>query len=504
MDDFTLAPAREQERITDAYLAVMLFAFPLFPGFEGYANITLSKYVFLLAATGLWLAALLISALRARSFYGARPGLAQSVALAFLGVSVLSWLCSPWRTESLIGAGRFDGLLITLCYVLIFLGVSLLTRPKNLHAGAFAAGIGLCCAIGVLQLFGLDFLKLFPGAYNYYDAGTLYSGAYLGTIGNTNILDAALCTALPVFAGLYICGCGYGPLFLLPLAPGCFVLARAGGSGAVLAFAVCALIAAPVLLTDLSRLRRGLRCAAVILAAVAAALAYHPDYVNRTLTVRFALSPAAIAAGAAACILLALSALRPRNFFPSRRALRRVFLALDGALVVGGFLLLYLGRWESGALYEMNRAMHGEFSDEFGSSRLRIWRETLALAPQRLLLGGGPGTLAARLEIEFSRYVPETGATLTSFVDNAHNIYLGYLANCGVLGLLSYLALLVAAARAAFKTRRAAMTAALSLGAACAAVHGMFGLGLFLSEPFFWIVLGLICSQKEVWPSCRA
>ena len=167
-------------------------------------------------------------------------------------------------------------------------------------------------------------------------------------------------------------------------------------------------------------------------------------------------------------------------------------------------MLLYLGRWESGALYEMNRVLHGELSDEFGSSRLRIWRETMALIPQRPLLGGGPGTLAARLEIEFSRYVPETGGTLTSFVDNAHNIYLGYLANCGVLGLLSYLALLLAAARAAFKTRRAPMTAALLLGAVCAAVHGLFGLGLCLSEPFFWIVLGLICSQKEVWSLCRA
>ena len=504
MDHLTSAPARTQERITDAYLAVMLFAFPLFPGFEGYVNITLSKYLFLLAATGLWLAALLITALRTRSIHSASPGLAQFAALSFLGVSILSWLRSPWRAESLIGMGRYDGLLITLCYVLIFLGVSLFTRPKLLHAGAFAAGIGLCNIIGVLQLFGLDFLKFFPADYSYYDMGTLYSGAYLGTIGNTNILDAALCTALPLFAGLYICGCRNSPLFLLPLMPGCFVLARAGGSGAVLAFAVCALAAAPLLLTDLSRLRRGLRCAALILASVAVALAYQPDYVNRVLTARFSLSPAVIVTGAAACVLLTLSMLKLRGFFPSKRALRRAFLALDASLAVAGLLLVYFGPWENGTLYELSRALHGELSDEFGSSRLLIWRETVALVRERPLLGGGPGTLAARLEIEFSRYVPETGATLTSFVDNAHNIYLGYLVNCGALGLLSYLALLFAAARTAFKTRRAPMTAALLLGALCAAVHGLFGLGLCLSEPFFWIVLGLICSQKEVRSLCMA
>lgn len=501
MDNLTLAPDGERERITDVYLAVMLFAFPLFYGFEGYANITFSKYLFLLSATGLWLAALLITTPGKRRCRGARPGFAQYAALAFLGVSALSWLRSPWRAESLIGAGRYDGLLITLCYVLIFLGVSLYARPKLLHAGAFAGGIGLCCVVGVLQLFGADPLGLFPAGYGYYDAGILYSGAYLGTIGNTNILDAALCTALPLFAGLYICLGGKSALFLLPLAPGCFVLARTGGSGAALAFAVCALAAAPLLLTSLPRLRRGLRCASLILAALAAALAYCPDYRNQVLTPRFSLSPAALAAGAAACAALALSLLRPRGFAPSRRALLRFFLALDASLAAGGFLLLYFGPWEDGALYEIGRVLHGEFSDEFGSSRLRIWRETLALVPERPLLGGGPGTLAARLEIEFSRYVPETGATLTSFVDNAHCIYLGYLVNCGILGLLAYLALLLCAA---LKARRAPMTAPFALGALCAAVHGLFGLGLFLSEPFFWIMLGLICSQKEAWSLCRA
>ena len=504
MDNLTLTPTGKQERITDAYLVVMFFAFPLFPGLEGYANITFSKFAFLLSATGLWLAALLVNALKARRRERARPGFAQYAALTFLGVSILSWILSPRRAESLIGMGRYDGLLITLCYALIFLGVSLFTRPKLLHAGAFAAGIGLCSAVGVLQLFGADLLRLFPAGYNYYDAGILYSGAYLGTIGNTNILDAALCTALPLFAGLYIYGCERGPLFLLPLVPGCFVLARAGGSGAVLAFAVCALAAAPVLLSGLPRLRRGLRCAALILAVIATARAYCPDYVNQTLTVRFALSPAVVAVGAAACAALALSVLRLRNFAPSRRALRRFFLALDAVLVAGGWALLYFGAWESGTLYELNRVLHGEFSDTFGSSRLLIWRETAALVPERPLLGGGPGTLAARLEINFSRYVPETGETLTSFVDNAHSVYLGYLANCGVLGLLSYLTLLFASARAAIQKRRAPMTAPCALGALCAAVHGLFGLGLCLSEPFFWIMLGLICSQKEVDPPCVA
>ena len=53
---------RLTERITDVYLITMLLIFPLFFGFSGYAEITLSKYIFFLAATGLWLVALLVAA----------------------------------------------------------------------------------------------------------------------------------------------------------------------------------------------------------------------------------------------------------------------------------------------------------------------------------------------------------------------------------------------------------------------------------------------------------
>lgn len=58
---------RYAERITDVYIITMLLLFPLFFGFSGYSEITLSKYVFFLAATALWLAALAVSALLRRA-----------------------------------------------------------------------------------------------------------------------------------------------------------------------------------------------------------------------------------------------------------------------------------------------------------------------------------------------------------------------------------------------------------------------------------------------------
>ena len=124
---------------------------------------------------------------------------------------------------------------------------------------------------------------------------------------------------------------------------------------------------------------------------------------------------------------------------------------------------------------------------------MRIWRGVLALIPERPVLGGGPGTLALRLEIEFSRYVPETGETLRTFVDNAHNQYLQLLADTGAAGLAGYVLLLACTLTHAVK-KRAPQTMALL----CYCVQDFFGLGLCLVSPVFWAILGLSLSGSDV------
>ena len=54
----------------------------------------------------------------------------------------------------------------------------------------------------------------------------------------------------------------------------------------------------------------------------------------------------------------------------------------------------------------------GLINDSFGSSRIRIWRAVWAAFRERPWLGTGAGTLSHRIDITFSRFVPETGETL--------------------------------------------------------------------------------------------
>ena len=482
---------RLTERITDVYLITMLLLFPLFFGFSGYTRITISKLIFLLAATGACLAALLIAAMLRRAELAA-PRPVQTAAIAFALIAVLSWLCCGDLRTAFIGAGRYDGLLSTLVYVSIFLCVSAFSRPKPLHFRAFSLALALLLLIALLQLAGRNPLHLFPRDLGFYDHDIQYSGVYLGTIGNTNVLDAILCLALPLLFSLYVCEIDW--YCLVPAALAVPVLWKAGGDGLKLSMLLTALALPPFLLTDLNRVRRAMRALAWLLLSAAFGAFWQP---SETSPLRFVLSGPVALLLAAAVVLGALSHYPlPASFAPSPKTLRRFFALLSCAALLAGILLLFAVPWSSGALFEFRQLLLGRADDSFGSSRIRIWRACLGLVPARPLLGCGPGMLAANLEIEFSRYVPETGKTLRSYVDNAHNVYLGILVNTGILGLAAHLSTLGLAAAEAVRRRDDPLRLSLSAGLFCAALHAFFGLGLCLSEPLFWLALGMLCAKS--------
>ena len=85
-----------------------------------------------------------------------------------------------------------------------FHGYANLTAAKFwLYTGVtalWALGIAacLCCAVALWQIAGGNPLGLYPNGWRFADAGTLYSGMYLGTVGNTLILGSVLSLAVPV------------------------------------------------------------------------------------------------------------------------------------------------------------------------------------------------------------------------------------------------------------------------------------------------------------------
>ena len=117
--------ARTAETVSDVYLALMLSAFLLWTGPDGYTKILEAKYRLFLLLTIVYCAAAALSALRqirtvcfCKLLRAVRP--AEWLMLGYVLCSLLSTFLSPWRADAWLGRSRREGLL-TLAQIALFL-----------------------------------------------------------------------------------------------------------------------------------------------------------------------------------------------------------------------------------------------------------------------------------------------------------------------------------------------------------------------------------------------
>ena len=218
-----------------------LFLFAAGPG--GYRYITEAKWIVFCALGGLYLAALLIWASREKPRLLHRPGTAQMLFLAYLLLTVLGAVCSPWRGTALLGGDRCDGALSAALYVLTALALGAYAKPGKALLYAAAAAMTLFCLVCVLQLCDRNPLGLFPGEFRWSGRETLYNGAFLGFTGNADLTAAVLCMGFAAFAGAALAGAGLW--FALPGLLCGAVLAWSGLRGGMLGAVGGLLLALP-------------------------------------------------------------------------------------------------------------------------------------------------------------------------------------------------------------------------------------------------------------------
>lgn len=418
--------------LTDKYILIMLGIFPLFCGFSGYANLTFSKYLFFVIATLTWIFALIIYTLN----YGFNEiffNIPRILACIFIIIVLLSTTLSDYTSNILIGTSRYDGTLTLVLYASIFIGVSLFAVPRKRYIYALIFSVSICSVVAIIQYQGLNPLNLFPDGLNYFDKNIKYSGEFLGTIGNTNVLAAFL---------------------ILALGSICAYASRSKSWLEKCLFFVCTLIIYTIYIADVS-------------SGTLAALTFFALYFVYLFHEKF-----------------------------SKKAFI-LFLAIIFILTIFALIYIYFCPSDSGTLYEISEILHGNIDDSFGSSRVLIWRKCLELVPENFLFGGGPDTISLRLDVSFSRYVEETGSTISNSVDNAHNEYLNYLVNIGFLGLLSYLSIIIYSIYTGLKQSKNILILSLTGGLIAYFVQSFFGLGLVIIVPLVWIFMGLICGNFD-------
>lgn len=429
---------RGAARLTDVFAALMLTLFILWPGTDGYADITRHKYRMMWVLGGGYLALLALYAAELAVTQGLTrskaPRLreipAEKLLLgAFLAFSALSALCSPWRETALLGGDRREGLVTLALYCGVFFAVSCFGRVRAWMAHALGGTMCLFCAVSFRQLAGGNPLGLYPEGVTYFDAGKAYFGEYLGTIGNVDLVAVLLCLAVPVFVYTLALTRGKGRFWLLlPL-------------GASLA------------------------------------LAWEMDV-------------SACWVGLGLGLLLTL----PMNA-GTRKARALLASGIGAALLVGVAAVYFLPNLP-GMTGELHSLLHGEADDSFGTGRVFIWRNVLALVPERPLLGGGPDTLGLRETQTFQRYDAAQNALFETSIDAAHSDPLNILVNNGALALVCQLGALGALAARGLRSRTAAVRI-LAAAILCAYIDLLFGISMPQITPLFYLALGLLEAELQ-------
>ena len=231
-----------QKAITQAYIILLMSVFLFFTGTNGYMDITLSKFraFYILSCTyAVSMAAAGFAVAKTRQSFSPAALLKklswpQRTALLYLTITWISAAASPYWPETVLGASRYEGAFSISLYVLCFLLVA-----------AYGEAVTLESLLCIVQLTGYNPFGLYPAGYSYFDAGKSYSGEYLGTVGNTDLLAAFYCLAVPIltYSMAYING-AKRLMLLVPLALSAYVLIRMsvmaglGGIGAGLLLAL--------------------------------------------------------------------------------------------------------------------------------------------------------------------------------------------------------------------------------------------------------------------------
>ncbi len=480
--------ARYWERLSRWFAIIMLAVFPFLMDSQKYLNITKSRYVWFCVLTYAYIAGVLIFAVgfllskkewqKRKSEGIQRPDISQYLMMGYLLWAGISSLVSPYRADTWIGQGRYEGLMTILLYGLTFILLSFWGEYTNKYAYAMGIMATVMSLLGFLQLFGADFFS--PEGY------TVWKAHFYATVGNVDcvsgmgaIVIPALFCAFVLLEGnwRYVCLSGFALYFYLQV----FIDVDSGKIGLIVAM----LVALPFLLDRWKRAMRTVQAFGVLLAVYGTEKLFPITEAGigvaagKKAMIAFLLGAALIAAGI-------VFEKKDRAFRRSEKQVRRIVLIVLIVAVAAALIFLYFYSGDIWLLSEMHKVLHGQFEKEGGSGRIGVWKLSLGFIREMPIFGSGPDTYLSRsLPYYESGYLEEV-------FDFAHNDFLQVGVCLGLCGLAIYLAWIVSLAVRLVK-KAPDNPLLLIFGSAMAGYlgHVFFSFSIALITPLFWVLTGL-------------
>ncbi len=274
-----MEPQSVCEDIVELYLLAVFGFFPLMIGLGsyGYENLVEMKTYLWFGINVLWFSCLggyLLWCKRKKLSVSVHFCWRHGVALAFLMANVISACFSGSVRDSffMLRSSNTNSVLFIASYVTAFIGVSLFGRPKAMHIRALGVSTLLSGILSAVQLAGFNPLLMYPDGLNYYNKYKEYTSAFLGTLGNVDVLAAFLCFSIPILTVFALrSGCRRDRLLLIPALLSLAVLVLSDVDAGKVGMLGCLIIAPPVVIRSPKWAKRsGAVCALALLLGLAA------------------------------------------------------------------------------------------------------------------------------------------------------------------------------------------------------------------------------------------
>jgi len=483
--------------------ALLFFSAFVLIVFKDYTNITLVKYnTFLFITLGLAL------------YYAYEKG---SIALSngyfknvskkdftpyifitlFLIFNIFSCVFSPYMSNVngdgksilLFGGGRYDGLIVLLLFIVLFLIFSFEKIFSVAFINVVAISTFATLIIGFLQLCGFNPLDFYPTS-NFYETGR----AFTTTLGNIDVVSTYLCIVFSLLAFSYIAikQNAYLKFFwLFTYFISIVFLLKIDVDSGKLALITIFAIALPILSRKKEYFLKLLDVLSVTFLSLALAKSLQLKY-DVKLSFKFNFSKTVLVLIISSIAILIIRILL-NKFLKEKhtKALFFVILSLEIIVIIAGAIFIKNHNdFENETLSQLSLLLNGKADDSFGSHRLGLYKYTLLLCKERLFLGYGTGTFRIGFYEFAKQLAPEFASGSYDFV---HNEYIQILYNCGILGLISYLCflgyLILKSFKSYLKNEKIMVLLFVTL---CYLIQAFFTFSIVIVSPLFWILLGML------------
>lgn len=492
-------------------------SFPFLHFDDGFVGIRHQKYYFFLAIAALAVIAEIMLLVTKASSEKSEPNpkkqtLLQTIsftdwaAIALVLSCAISTLFSEHLEMALFGEttvgsythGRNNGLLLILFYVAVYF---MLTRCFRFKEYVFTAMAITSCAVYMLAIlngFFIDPLNMFGEFVN---DETVFNN-FMTTIGNKNMFASFICVTLPVIVTLFVHAkeLWRRAVYLTAAAVGAMAAVVCDSDSVVLGIGVFAAVFLVVYARRPASLKRYLLTLTVMLCSVKLlgliAVWSGGNYKELgAIPSKIMLSPLSFAAlGVLAVITAALyffDSKRPETIFP--KAVPIIIGCVFGLAALGmlGTFIYFSTVDVSSDLGDAERLLR--FSDSWGTHRGFMWNKAFEAFGGynffQKLFGTGPETFYFSFSPYFGELWDRFGDTST---DAAHNEYINYLLNIGIVGLASYLTFTGSALVRAFKSAKKKPMALVFASAVVAYMaQAIVNIAVPIATPLFIIFVSL-------------